>query len=200
MNEVDAQLVARAQTGDETAFSALVARHRDKAYRVALRVTRNEARAQDATQDAFVQVFRELPRLLDKGAFSTWLHRVTVNAALMRIRAERRYRHEDPSAWYTPDGEPCEPADDDATAIDDEASNRELARDAAETLEGLRESFRTVFVMRELEELTTTQTASRLEITEAMVKTRLFRARRALRRALEARWQAPHAHRMAQGA
>ena len=84
-----------------------------------------------------------------------------------------------------PEGEPLEPADEGATPIDEEASHRQLARDAAETLDSLRESFRTVFVLRELEELTTSQTATRLSITEAMVKTRLFRARRALRRALE---------------
>jgi RNA polymerase sigma-70 factor (ECF subfamily) len=190
-NELDAALVTRVQAGDSGAFSTLVARHRDKVYRLALRVTRNEARAQDAAQDAFVQVFREIGRLQDGAAFSTWLHRVTVNAALMRIRAERRYRHEDPSLWYADTGEPMEPPDEWAVPVDEEASQQELARDAAETLGTLRESFRTVFVLRELEELTTTQTARRLSITEAMVKTRLFRARRALRRALEARWQSP---------
>lgn len=198
MNSVDRELVARVQAGDDAAFSTLITRHRDKVYRLALRVTRNEARAQDAVQDAFIQVFREIGRLHDGGAFSTWLHRVTVNAALMRIRAERRYRREDPSLWYTDEGEPIEPADEGATPVDEEASHRQLARDAAETLDSLRESFRTVFVLRELEELTTTQTATRLSITEAMVKTRLFRARRALRRALEARWERAPA--MAQGA
>jgi RNA polymerase sigma-70 factor (ECF subfamily) len=194
----DAELVARIQGGDDAAFSTLITRHRDKVFRLAMRVTRNEARAQDATQDAFVQVFREIGRLQDGGAFGTWLHRVTVNAALMRIRAERRYRHEDPSLWHGEDGETFEPPDPSSTPVDEEAIDRELARDAAETLGTLRESFRTVFVLRELEELTTTQTATRLEITEAMVKTRLFRARRALRRALEARWasRAP----LAQGA
>ncbi|MEO7092351.1 MAG: sigma-70 family RNA polymerase sigma factor [Polyangiales bacterium] len=189
MNEVDAALVARAKAGDDSAFSALVARHGDKVYRLAFRVTRNEARAQDAMQDVFVQVFRELGRLQDGGAFSTWLHRVTVNASLMRIRAERRYRREDPSLWYTEDGEVFEPADEGATPVDEDVSNRELAREAAATLATLRESFRTVFVLRELEDLTTTQTAQRLSITEAMVKTRLFRARRALRRALQKRWE-----------
>ena len=191
MNVVDAELVRRVQAGDRPAFSALFSRHRDKVYRLALRVTRNEARAQDAAQDAFVQVFREIGRLQDGAAFATWLHRVTIIAALMRLRAERRYRHEDPSLWYSSDGETLEPPDEGARTIDEEASHKELARDAAETLGSLRESFRTVFVLRELEELTTTQTATRLSITEAMVKTRLFRARRALRWALQARWHDP---------
>jgi RNA polymerase sigma-70 factor, ECF subfamily len=198
MNVVDAELVARAQAGDEGAFSQLVTRHRDRVYRLALRVTRNEARAQDAMQDAFVQVFREIGRLQEGAAFTTWLHRVTVNAALMRIRAERRYRREDPSLWHREDDETFEPPDEHATPVDEKASHRQLALDAAETLGTMRESFRTVFVLRELEELTTTQTASRLSITEAMVKTRLFRARRALRRALQARWEP--SPRMAHGA
>src|SRR4051794_4069447 len=78
--ESDLQLVARLQQGDKTAFRELVRRHQDKVYRLALRLTRDEARAQDAMQDAFLQVYRKISQFQEQSAFTTWLYRITVNA------------------------------------------------------------------------------------------------------------------------
>ena len=189
MDDADELLVERAHAGDDRAFSTLVSRHRDRVYRVALGVTRDEARARDAVQETFVQVFRRLDQLREGGAFHTWLNRVTINAALMRVRAERRHHRAHSSLSDPAAGDPVEPVDEAATPVDEAASLRERGRDAAEVLAALREPLRTVFVLRELEELTTSETAARLSVTEPTVKTRLSRARVALRRGLEERWQ-----------
>lgn len=183
----DLALVARLQQGDRTAFRELVRRHQDKVYRLAMRLTRDEARAQDAMQDAFLQVFRKIDQFQEQSAFTTWLYRITVNAALMRMRSERRHREtslEDASPRYTEAGEIAEPVADWSAAVDDEAANRELARHAAKAIDELPETYRSVFVLREMEDLSTEDVAQILELTVPTVKTRLHRARLALRKAL----------------
>jgi RNA polymerase sigma-70 factor, ECF subfamily len=188
--ESDLELVARLQQGDRTAFRELVRRHQEKVYRLALRLTRDEARAQDSMQDAFLQVYRKIGQFQEQSAFTTWLYRITVNAALMRLRSERRHREtslEEASPRYTEQGEIAEPVDDWSAAVDDEAANRELARHAAVAIDKLPETYRSVFVLRELEDLSTEDVATILDLTVPTVKTRLHRARLALRKALAER-------------
>jgi RNA polymerase sigma-70 factor (ECF subfamily) len=173
--------------GDRTAFREIVRRHKDHVFRVALRLTRDEALAQDATQDAFLQVFRKIDQFEANAAFSTWLHRVAANAALMRMRALKR-RHEAPlvqaSPSFTAPGDLADPPDEDSPAIDDGVSTRELALHAARAVEALPDVYRSIFVSRELEDLSTEEVAERFHITASAVKTRLYRARVALRRSL----------------
>lgn len=185
--ESDLQLVARLQKGDKTAFREIVRRHQDKVYRLALRLTRDEARAQDAMQDAFLQVYRKIDQFQEHSAFTTWLYRITVNAALMRMRTERRHREtslEEASPRYTEAGEIAEPVDDWSAAVDEDAGNRELAEHAKVAIDQLPETYRSVFVLRELEDMSTEDVANILELTIPTVKTRLHRARLALRKAL----------------
>jgi RNA polymerase sigma-70 factor (ECF subfamily) len=188
----DDDLVDRLQRGDHTAFWHLVRRHQHAIFRLAMRLTRDESRAQDVVQDAFLQVFRNVRQFERQSKFATWLHRVTVNAALMRLRTERR-RHEtsidDASPRYTDDGEIAEPVVDWSAAVDERVIDRELARMAAEAVDGLPESYRSVFVLREMEELSTEEVAEILELSASAVKTRLHRARLALRKALTRRMQ-----------
>jgi RNA polymerase sigma-70 factor (ECF subfamily) len=186
----DLELVALLQRGQKSAFREIVRRHQEKVYRLALRLTRDEARAQDAMQDAFLQVFRKISQFQEQSAFTTWLYRITVNAALMRMRSERRHQEaslEDASPRFSEAGEIAEPVDDWSTAIDDDAGNRELARYAAEAVDALPAAYRSVFLLRELEELSTEEVAEILELTVPTVKTRLHRARLALRKALSDR-------------
>ena len=185
--QTDTQLVARLQKGDSVAFREIVRRHQEKVHRLALRLTRDDARAQDVMQDAFLQVFRKIGQFQEQSAFSTWLYRITVNAALMRMRSERRHHEtslEDASPRYTEAGEIADPIDDWSTAVDDDAGNRELARYAAEAVDKLPETYRSVFILRELEDLSTEEVAQILDLTLPTVKTRLHRARLALRRSL----------------
>jgi RNA polymerase sigma-70 factor (ECF subfamily) len=186
----DRDLVARLQRGEHLAFRELVRRHQDKVYRLALRLTRDESRAQDAMQDAFLQVFRKVGQFQEQSAFTTWLYRITVNAALMRMRSEKRHNEaslDDASPRYTEAGEIAEPVDDWSYAVDDEAGNRELAKHAARAVDQLPEAYRSVFVLRELEDLSTEEVAGILDLTVPTVKTRLHRARLALRKMLAER-------------
>jgi RNA polymerase sigma-70 factor (ECF subfamily) len=183
----DLALVARLQAGDRSVFREIVRRHQEKVYRLALRLTRDEARAQDAMQDAFLQVFRKIGQFQEQSAFTTWLYRITVNAALMRIRSEKRHQEaslDDVSPRYSETGEIAEAVDDWSTAVDDDAGNRELALHASRAVDALPEGYRSVFLLRELEELSTEEVAQILELTVPTVKTRLHRARLALRKAL----------------
>lgn len=188
--ESDLALVARLQAGDKTAFRELVRRHQDKVYRLALRLTRDESRAQDAMQDAFLQVYRKIGQFQEQSAFTTWLYRITVNAALMRMRSEKRHREsslEEASPRYSEQGEIAEPVDDWSAAVDDDAGNRELAKYAQVAIDELPETYKSVFVLRELEEMSTEDVAQILDLTIPTVKTRLHRARLALRKALAER-------------
>jgi RNA polymerase sigma-70 factor (ECF subfamily) len=188
--ESDLQLVARLQKGDKSAFREIVRRHQDKVYRLALRLTRDEARAQDAMQDAFLQVYRKIEQFQENSAFTTWLYRITVNAALMRLRSEKRHRAtslEEASPRYTEQGEIAEPVDDWSTAVDEDAGNRELAQHAQVAIDQLPDTYKSVFVLRELEDMSTEDVAQILELTVPTVKTRLHRARLALRKALAER-------------
>ena len=189
-HESDLTLVARVQAGDRPAFRELVRRHQDKVYRLALRLTRDEARAQDAMQDAFLQVYRKLGQFQEQSAFTTWLYRITVNAALMRLRSERRHREaslEEASPRYSDQGEIAEPVDDWSSAVDDEAGNRELAHYARLAVDELPDAYKHVFILREQQELSTEEVAQILDLTVPTVKTRLHRARLALRKALAER-------------
>lgn len=188
--ESDLALVARLQAGDKTAFREIVRRHQDKVYRLALRLTRDESRAQDAMQDAFLQVYRKIGQFQEQSAFTTWLYRITVNAALMRMRSEKRHREsslEEASPRYSEQGEIAEPVDDWSAAVDDDAGNRELAKYAQIAIDELPDTYKSVFVLRELEEMSTEDVAQILDLTIPTVKTRLHRARLALRKALAER-------------
>lgn len=186
-DETDLTLVGRLQAGDKSVFRELVRRHQEKVYRLSLRLTRDESKAQDAMQDAFLQVFRKIEQFQEQSAFTTWLYRITVNAALMRMRTERRHREtslEDASPRYTEQGEMAEPVDDWAPPVDDDVANRELAVHAREAVDALPEAYRSVFMLREIEELSTEDVAQILDLTIPTVKTRLHRARLALRKAI----------------
>jgi RNA polymerase sigma-70 factor (ECF subfamily) len=186
----DLELVRLLQRGDHRAFHRIVQNHQHKVYRLSLRITRDEATARDVVQDAFLQVFRKIGQFQGESAFSTWLHRITVNAALMRLRSPH-HRHEtsfeDASPRYGERGELAEPIDDWSAAVDDVVIRRDLCAHAARAVDALPAGYRSVFVLRELEDMSTQDVAAALDITVAMVKTRLHRARLALRKKLSAR-------------
>jgi RNA polymerase sigma-70 factor (ECF subfamily) len=188
--DVDAALVRRLQSGDRSAFREIVARHQARLFRVALRFTRDETLAQDALQDAFLQAFRKIDQFESQSALSTWLHRVTVNAALMRLRSQKRHHEiplEETSPRYTDGGELAEPVDDWSTAVDDGVIQSELALHAARAVDELPEGYRSIFILRELEDLSTEEVADILDLSISAVKTRLHRARLSLRKTLAKR-------------
>ena len=182
----DDALLQRIRAGDRDAFTDLMRRYNRRLYRVARSVLRDDAEAEDALQDAYLQAYRALPAFRGESALGTWLTRIVVNAALMRQRKTGRLA--DVIELGADFG-----SDDAAVPRDrlDEPAQPELAALRAQTrrlietgIDKLPAAFRTVFVLRAVEELTVEETAATLDIPEATVRTRYFRARAMLREAL----------------
>ncbi len=181
----DEALVRLAQAGDTRAFDELVVRYRDKVYRLALRILRHEEDAAEALQEAFLSAYRGLKNFKVESTFSTWLYRVATNAALMRYR-RRREGHVSLEQSQSPngDGEPMAIPDWSAQPLDEllDAETREVMSDSVQRLP---EDLRTVFLLRDVEELSNAQVADVLDLTVAAVKSRLHRARKSLREDLD---------------
>jgi RNA polymerase sigma-70 factor (ECF subfamily) len=180
-------LLAALRAGDDRAYERLVCEQGGRMLAVARRLLRNEEDARDCLQEAFVQAFRALPRFEGHSRLSTWLHRIVVNAALMKLRS-RRVRPEEPIEPLLPtfqeDGHSVETYRD-WSAPAEELLEREQTRGLVRAaIERLPESYRTVLVLRDLEELDTAEVAGMLGCTANAVKIRLHRARQALREQL----------------
>lgn len=182
-------LVARLRTGgDDAAFELLVRQFGGRMYAAIRRVLGNEEEARDALQDAFLAAHRGISTFAGDSRLSTWLHRVALNAALMRLR-HRRCRPEssleDLLPTYTDDGhhsEPPCPFGDVAQRQLETAEDRARVRAA---IDSLPPTYREIVLLRDLEELSTDATAELLGISGNAVKIRLHRARQALRTLLE---------------
>lgn len=186
MDATDEQLVARATSGDEAAFESLVERHQHRAYGLARRLVGSESDAQDVLQESFLSVYRKLRSFRGESRFSTWLYRIVTNAALMHLRARSR-RPLEPLDGFLPrfdgDGRHVgEPAELEAAAHAAERLDRQaLAERAQAGVERLPELYRTAFVLRDLEELTTAEVADLLGVGADVVRQRVHRARLMLR-------------------
>ena len=163
-------------------------RHGGRLLAVARRLMRSEEEARDALQEAFVLAFRALPKFAGQSRLSTWLHRIVVNAALMRLRACRS-RPEEPLEPLLPafqeDGHTVRRYATWSADPEQLAGRAEVRRSVRAAIDRLPQSYRTVLVLRDLEELDTAEVAERLGVTPNAVKIRLHRARQALRELLE---------------
>jgi RNA polymerase sigma-70 factor (ECF subfamily) len=186
--EQEAALVERLQSGDAAAFEQLVRTHMAALLRVARRMMHSEEDARDAVQDAFVSAFRSIGKFDANAQLSTWLHRIVVNACLMRLRTQRRHPEEaieDYLPRFVEDGHqlvPNEPWPETAATLLERAEVRDVVRTA---IDRLPDSYREVLVLRDLEELSTEEAARVLGVTANAVKVRLHRARQALRTLLD---------------
>jgi len=181
----DLALIARVRSGDEDAFDALVERYQDKVYGLALRLSGNSSDAEEILQDTFLQVYRKLDQFREEARFSTWLYRVATNTALMHGRSKRRHQAE-PLDDYLPKfdetGTFASSADFGRAARADELLERkQLAQKALEAVDRLSDLYRAVFVLRDIEDLSTEETAEILGLDPGVVRTRLHRARLMLR-------------------
>jgi len=184
----DEDLVARARTKDFAAFEELVDRYEDKIFRLAFRFVRNETEAKEIVQDTFLLVWRKLDTFKGDSQFGSWLYRVATNTALMRLRAQRRHpeisTEELPVDYLDNYGQLPAAGENWAKRPDDELQSDELRRRIQKAVDELPEIYRTVFIIRDVEGLSTEETAEVLEISIPTVKTRLHRARLALRDAI----------------
>jgi RNA polymerase sigma-70 factor, ECF subfamily len=181
----DDALVRRARTGDAAAFAALVDARIDRCYRLAWSILSNDADAADATQDALLAAWRQLPRLRDAAAFDGWLNRIVVNAALMARRHRLRLREVSVAPVHSGDAppEPEPPPDLRArTAFDDVVDNDAIGRG----FDRMRPQDRMILVLHHVEERPVAEIARSLGIPVGTVKSRLHAARGALEKAMEA--------------
>ncbi len=186
----DNELLARVRAGEPAAAEAFVRRFGGSMFATARRLLGHEEDARDALQDAFLSAFRGLATFDGRAKLSTWLHRVAVNAALMKLRTRKR-RHERPidelmpkflADEYEHQADPPAPW---TVRVDDEAATRELRGLVRAAIDRLPQNYRTVLLLRDIEGLDTEEVARTLGTNAAVVKTRLHRARQALREILD---------------
>jgi RNA polymerase sigma-70 factor (ECF subfamily) len=194
----DEQVVERVLGGETALFEVLMRRHNQRLFRVARSIVRDSAEAEDVMQEAYVRAFAQLAQFEGRATWATWLTRIAVNEALARVRRRGRFVNTDIDGL---EDRSMEPRDRDrdrpvtrASAArsqlpepgpEDLASAREMVAFLERAVDALPDIYRTVFVLREVEGLSTADTAASLEISEELVKVRLHRARGELRRTLE---------------
>jgi RNA polymerase sigma-70 factor (ECF subfamily) len=186
----EAALVADLQRGAPEAYERLVRTYGGRLLSVARRFLRNEEDAREALQDAFLSAFRGIQRFSGQSRLATWLHRITVNAALMKLRkrtANSERLIDDLLPKFASDGHHAEPADSWARGPDQIVAARETRELVRTAIDELPEIYRTVLMLRDIDELDTAETAQLLGVSDSVVKTRLHRARQALRTALDRR-------------
>lgn len=178
-------LVEQAKSGCSNAFGELYERHRLRTYQIAVRILGNRQDAEDAVQRSFQRAFTNLSRFREASAFSTWVTRIAINEALMFLRQRRAptpLSHSDNADGQAPSL--LDPPDEHPTPEQLLAHN-ELRSVLLQAISGLRENLRIVVLLKELQGLTSEETARRLGLTVSAVKARIFHARRYLRRYLE---------------
>ena len=188
----DEVLVVRARAKDEAAFEELVNRYQNKLYRLAMRFVRNETDAQEILQDAFLSAWRNLPSFERRAQFGSWMYRVTVNAALMLLRSRNRHPEvtvEDIEPTVLNDavvesGQLMRASADWSQRPDEQLQSEEMRAHIQTSVNALPDGLRTVFLLRDVEEMSTEDTAQMLGLSVPAVKTRLHRARLALREAI----------------
>ena len=183
----DAEIVRRIALGDPEAFELLMRRYNQTLYRTARSILRDDAEAEDAVQEAYILAYRAIGAFRGEAKLSTWLIRIVVNEAIARSRKRsRRAQIIELSGAQEPDADLSEENMDEAAPEQPEhAAVRAQTRRLIEArIDALPEVFRTVFVLRALEELTVEETAASLDIPAATVRTRYFRAKGLLREAL----------------
>jgi RNA polymerase sigma-70 factor (ECF subfamily) len=182
----DLDLVHASKNGDVAAFEQLVKRYDRKLFRIAQHVTHNREDAEDAVQDAFLKAFQHLGEFREDSKFSTWLIRITLNQSLMKVRKQRRAIREVSLEEDFQAGEDMLPMEVIDWAPDPEQLYRtaELRDILIKALRELRPILRAVFVLRDIEGVSTAQTAEVLNLSQVAVKARLWRGRLQLRERL----------------
>lgn len=180
----DEEIVRVVLGGDVDIFEVLIRRYDQRVYRAARAVLANDAEAEDVTQEAWVRAFEHLGQFAERARFSTWLTKIAIHEAFARLRrAQTRRAHVSKPATGEEDGV----TDTSRPDPESRALGGELRSFLETAVEALPEAYRVVFMLREVDGLSTTETASSLDLTEEAVKTRLSRARALLRRELMAR-------------
>ena len=175
--------IDRLIAGDRAAFEALMRRHNRRLYRLARATLRDGAEAEDALQEAYLQAFRSISQFRGDAALSTWLSRLVLNECFGRLR--RRDRRENVIPMVSANNEATQSCVDESESPDAAMARAQVRSLLERRVDELPDSFRTVFVMRSVEDLSVAETALLLGIPEETVRSRHFRAKSLLRAALE---------------
>jgi RNA polymerase sigma-70 factor (ECF subfamily) len=181
----DAELVSRAASGDEPAFEHIMRRHNRLLFRTARSILKIDADAEDAVQEAYLRAWRGLSGFRADAKLSTWLVRIVINEALGRLRRRSAQIISLDAAMEPTEFRPDESIDERPDQRPEPAAMRAQLRRLMETrIDKLPADFRTVFMLRAVEEMSVAEAAAVLDVPEATVRTRFFRARAALRNGL----------------
>ncbi|HEV8578575.1 MAG TPA: sigma-70 family RNA polymerase sigma factor [Thermoanaerobaculia bacterium] len=185
----EGHLLAELRAGKEAAFERLLRDHGGRMLAVARRLVRDEEDARDAVQEALLAAFRSLDRFEGSSRISTWLHRIVVNACLMRLRSRQRRPEEaieDLLPRFQENGHQVDhPSREWVEPVDALLQRREICDLVRKSIDRLPETYRTALILRDIEELSTEEAARLLEVSENALKIRLHRARQALRTLLD---------------
>jgi RNA polymerase sigma-70 factor, ECF subfamily len=178
----DEEVVKRVLDGETALYELLMRRHNQRLYRVARAILRDDAEAEDVMQDAYVRAYQNLASFEGRAKFVTWLTRIAVHEALTRSRRRLRFQALDPADESN--GEIMQSPASSGRSPEEQAYDRELAAVLEKAVSSLSEDHRLVFILRDVEGMTTEETAHCLNLTEENVKVRLHRARAGLRKRL----------------
>lgn len=181
----DTELVTRLKAGDQTAYALLVEEHANRVYRLALRMLGNEADAEDVLQETFLSAFKSIDSFQERSSVGTWLYRIATNAALMRLRRKEPVQVSVDEPVENDEGDLVPRQFFDFCCLPEDTLLREEAQEEMmRAVEELSPALRSVFVLRDIEGLSTEETAEALALSISAVKSRLMRARLKLRERL----------------
>ena len=179
----DEDVIARVMAGEKELYEIIMRRHNQRLYRIARAILREDDEAEDVVQDAYVRAYQHLDQFLGRARFSTWLSKIAVHEALARV--QKRGRTQELEAMMGDEKETALTAP--TPSPEHQASNTEMGRLLEQAILSLPCHYRAVLMMRDIEEMSTADTAAALELSEDNVKIRLHRARLLLREELVAR-------------
>lgn len=187
----DDEVVRRVQAGDTALYEVLMRRYNQRLYRIARSILRDEDEAEDVIQETYVRAYASLHQFAGRAQFSTWLSRIAVYEACSRLRKQKRLQESPVTLNEDQSMESVKSSDPNP---EQQALSREAISFLERAVDKLPEMYRCVFVLREVENLSTSETAACLELSEETVKVRLLRARQMLRNQLYTQAGATSSH------
>lgn len=184
--KTDRELVGEFTNGSHEAFEELVSRYTQKAFGLALRITRTREDAEEVLQDVFINVYKKIDGFEGKSTFSSWLYRIVVNASFMKLRKKRQNHRMNAIDDLCPAERDSvrNAADASVLGMEELAANKEILEALSDAIARLPDEYRPVFVLRDVDGLSTKQVGKMLNLTAPAVKSRLHRSRMILRKRL----------------